>query len=106
MNVRFAAQSVRCRITHAELDRLMSGREVALEVPLPPAHTFRLTVRPAMIGSWQLASDPTGIWLAVPRSELESLAQSLPSREGLARQFGAGASIVQVSLEVDLRGAK
>jgi hypothetical protein len=103
MNVRFAEQSVRCRITQAELDRLMSGRDVVLEVPLPPAHTFRLSVRPAVIGSWQLASDPTGIWLAVPRSELESLALSLPSKEGLAQQFGAGTSSVHVSVEVDLR---
>jgi uncharacterized protein DUF7009 len=94
MNVRFSTQSLRCRITHAELDRLMSGREVALEVALPPAHTLRVSLRPATIGSWRLESDPTGIWLTVPRAALESLAVSLPSKEGLSQEFAtADASV-------------
>ena len=103
MNVRFTAHSVRCRITHGELDRLMSGRDVVLEVALPPAHTLRVNVRPGSLGSWQLDSDPTGIWLTVPRSELELLALSLPSKEGVNSQFRTGATNLEVSVEVDLR---
>jgi hypothetical protein len=103
VKVRFATSSLRCRITHAELDRLLSGREVALEVALPPGNVLRVSMRPTTMGSWRLESDPTGIWLTVPRAALESLALSLPSKEGVLQEFETSAASVQVSVEVDVR---
>jgi hypothetical protein len=92
VNVQFSVESLRCRIERTELDRLLSGRAVSLEVPLPRNHVFRVSVRPGAIaadrGGWQLESDPTGIWLTVPRTELEALAQSV--EVGVARDFAAG----------------
>jgi hypothetical protein len=100
MNVHFSVQSLRCRIDRAELDRLLAGRAIALEVPLPRNHVFRVSVRPGTLpadrGGWQLESDPTGIWLTVPRSELEALAQS--AEVGVARDFPTGQ---QGSVRVD-----
>lgn len=104
MNVRFSDRAVRCRITRAELDRLLTGRAIELEVQLPKDHKFRVNVRPAAVSGWQLDSDPTGVWLSIPRTELESLSRSLPSKEGLEQAFeiSNGGRLV-VSFEVDLR---
>jgi hypothetical protein len=104
MNVRFSDQKIRCRVTPAELDRLLSGRAIALEVALPRDHDFRMNVRAAPVGGWQLDSDPTGVWLTLPRAALESLSLALPSREGLTQEFpvSTGARVV-VTFEVDVR---
>jgi hypothetical protein len=105
MNIKFSPQAVRCRVTRAELDLLLVGRAIGLEVALPRDHKFRVNVRPSPTGSWQLESDPTGIWLTIPRAALESLAESLPSKEGLERVFPlAQGQQVAVSFEVDVRG--
>lgn len=104
MNVRFSDQALRCRIIRAELDRLLSGRAVALEVVLPRDHRLRINVRPAAVGPWQLDSDPTGIWLTIPRADLESLSESLPSKEGIEQSFDtSNGGSVRVSFEIDVR---
>lgn len=104
MNIRFADRAVRCRVTRAELDRLLSGRAVALEVPLPRNHVFRVNVRPTALDEWQLDSDPTGIWLSIPRAHIEQLAGSLPGKEGMTESFAtADGGRVAVSFQVDLR---
>ncbi len=38
-------------------------------------------------GGWQLESDPTGIWLTIPRAELEQLGQTETFAERLMRDF-------------------
>ena len=111
MNVRFSAQAVRCRVTRTELDLLLLGRAVTLQVALPGDHKFRVNIRPGVLGAgsagtrngWQLDSDPTGLWLTVPRAQLESLAQSLPSKEGISQTFDTSEGGVRVTFEVDLR---
>jgi hypothetical protein len=104
MKVRFAENSVRCRATKAELATLLSGRAVALEVALPRDHVFRINIRPSALAQWQLDSDPTGLWLTVPRSELEALSESVPSREGIEHAFelSTGGSVT-VSFEIDVK---
>jgi hypothetical protein len=103
MNVRFSATAVRCRIAHAELDELLSGRALTLEVPLPRNHQFRFNVRPAALGDWQLDSDPTGLWLTIPRRQLEALSQQGLSKEGIEHAFDTSeGKRVRVCFEVDL----
>lgn len=109
MNVRFSDQALRCRVTRAELDLLLLGRAIALEVALPRDHKFRVNVRPGALpaaanNGWQLESDPTGVWLTIPRAQLDSLSQALPSKEGIEQSFEtANGGSVRVSFEVDLR---
>lgn len=38
-------------------------------------------------GGWQLDSDPTGLWLTIPRAELEQLGQTERFAERLMRDF-------------------
>lgn len=107
MNVKFSLQALRCRATRAELDLLLTGRTVALEVELPRNHKFCVSVQSSPTGAWQLDSDPTGIWLTIPRGALQSLADSLPSKEGVERAFPiAEGREVMVSFEVDVRDRK
>jgi hypothetical protein len=104
MNIKFSDGAVRCRASRAELDRLLTGRAVALEVQLPRNHVFRASVWPGAMSGWQLESDPTGIWITIPKSALQALAESLPSKEGIEQEFDtATEGKVKVSFEVDLR---
>ena len=103
MNIKFSSDAVRCRVSRAELDRLLAGRAVALEVPLPRNHVFKANVWPGAIGTWQLESDPTGICITIPKAELQTLSESLPSRDGIEKEFEATEGTVKVCFEVDVR---
>ncbi len=104
MNVRFSNQSVRCRVKRAELEGLLAGRAIALEVALPRDHVFRVNVRPSPLAEWKLDSDPTGLWITIPAQALQSLSESLPSREGIEHAFAlANGEAVVVSFEVDVK---
>lgn len=103
VNIKFSSDAVRCRVSRAELDRLLSGRAIGLEVPLPRNHLFRANVWPGAMEGWQLESDPTGIWITIPKTELQTLAESLPAKEGIEQEFEAMDGTVKVSFEVDVR---
>lgn len=103
MNVRFSDRAIRCRVTADELQQLLTGRAVALELCLPRDRRFRVNVRPSALQTWQLESDPTGIWVSIPRAELEALAQTVPSKEGIEHSFETTQESVTVAFEVDLR---
>ncbi len=103
MNLRFSEQAIRCRASTAELQRLLTGGALALELCMPRDRKFRVNVRPAALETWQLDSDPTGIWIAIPRSQLQALAQMLPSKKGIERSFETAQGSITVTFEVDLR---
>jgi hypothetical protein len=105
MNVRFSDRAIRCRATAAELQRLLTGRAITLELCLPRDRRFLINVRPAALETWQLESDPTGIWISIPRSQLEALAQTLPSKDGIEHAFQTAQGSVAVKFEVDLKSA-
>ena len=104
MNIKLSVGAVRIRVSRGELDTLLATRALTLEVALPRHHVFRVNVRPAVIGGWSLESDPTGLWITIPLTDLESLAQSLPKRDGLQHPFELtnGGSVL-VSFEVDVK---
>ena len=103
MNVRFSDHAIRCRATAAEFQQLLTGRAIALEMCLPRERRFLINLRPAALETWQLESDPTGIWVSIPRSQLEALAQTLPSKEGIEHGFETAQGSVVVVFEVDLK---
>jgi len=103
MNVRFSEQAIRCRATSAELQQLLTGRALTLELSMPRDRKFRVNVRPAALETWQLDSDPTGIWIAIPRSQLQALAEMLPSKEGIEHRFETAEGGLAVTFEVDLK---
>jgi hypothetical protein len=107
VNARLSEGAVRIRVTRSEFDVLLSSRALKLEVALPRNHTFRINVRSTPVGGWTLDSDPTGLWITIPRAELEALSQALPSRDGLEHPFELtnGGSVL-VSFEVDLKKTK
>ena len=107
MNVKFSPQALRCRATRAELDLLLAGRAISLVVELPRNHKFRISVQPSPTSAWQLDSDPTGLWLTIPRVALQALAEASPSKDGVEHAFPiAEGCEVTVSFEVDVRDRK
>jgi hypothetical protein len=107
VNARLSEGAVRIRATRSEFEILLSSRALTLEVALPRNHAFRINVRPTPVGGWSLDSDPTGLWITIPRAELETLSQALPSRDGLEHPFElATGGNVLVSFEVDVKEGK
>jgi hypothetical protein len=103
MNLRFAENSIRIRVSTDEFAQLHAGKSMGLEVPLPRGHAFRAKINQSNAADWQFDSDPTGMWLSVPRVELDKLAKSLPSKEGLMHDFITQQGALQVCLEVDAK---
>jgi len=103
MNVRFAPGEVRFRITREELDQLRSGRPVVMIVALPGQHAFQASIVSNQFGTWRLDSDPTGLWLALPKSSLDAFTD-VPSADGLEHCFElASGGAVNLVFEVDIR---
>jgi hypothetical protein len=101
MDVEFSAGAVSCRVTREELGKLLSGRAITLDVVLPKEHRFRMNVRPAALNGWSLESDPTGLWLSIPRTELEAFEKSIESTSGMERTMETSSGgALQVRLEV------
>jgi hypothetical protein len=103
MNIRFATNSIRARLSSEEFAELCAGKSMALEVDLPHGHAFRFKINQSSAAEWQFDSDPTGLWLSVPRAELSGLAQGLPSKEGLTHSFAAHGGELNIDLEVDVK---
>ena len=101
MNLRFAPNSIRIRTTADEFAQLHAGKALGLEVSLPRGHAFRAKVNQSNTSDWQFDSDPTGLWLSIPRGELDALAQILPSKEGVMHGFGTQQGELRICLEVD-----
>jgi hypothetical protein len=103
MTVRFSASAIRCRATSVELQQLLTGRAISRDLNLPRDRSFRVNVRPSVLETWQLESDPTGIWVSIPRAQIEAFGKTLPSKEGIEHGFETAHGSVTVSFEVDLR---
>ena len=103
MNVRFSERTLSCRATSSELEQLLTGRAISLDLYLPRDRRFRVNVRPSALQAWQLESDPTGIWVSIPQAELAAFGKTLPSKEGIEHGFETAQGSVTVSFEVDLR---
>ena|SRR5690349_4747426 len=104
MDVRITRSALYCQISRSELDLLVSGRAIELQLQLPRHHVFRVSVRPSVMpadrGGWQLDSDPTGIWITVPRADLELLGQTKTFAERLMHAFPLSSTqSMQVVLE-------
>ena len=105
MNIRFAPGQVRFRIDRGELGTLLGGRALTMRVDLPGQHVFTASVNPDRLGSWRLDSDPTGMWLAIPRKELAAFEDGVPTAEGLTHRFElANGGELELTFEVDVRG--
>ena len=107
MNLRLSPNNIRFRVTQDEFEQLLSGRAVSMELALPRDHIYRASVRPSVLGKWQLEKDPTGLWLTVPAGDLNMFSESLPSRQGLEHAFElSNGGVINVTLEVDVKDRK
>jgi hypothetical protein len=106
MNLRFDTHSIRIRVSNDEFQRLQAGKSLGLDVSLPHGHAFRAKVNRSNNSDWQFDSDPTGLWLSIPRVELDGLAQALPSKEGVVHAFGTHHGELQITLEVDVKATR
>jgi len=106
VNFKFSVNSVRVRISQDEFDQLRLGKTLSLEVPLTGHHLFRAKLNISADGQWHFDSDPTGMWISAPRNEVDTLAENLPSKDGIEHTFTTHKDELVVSLEVDVRKAK
>ncbi len=103
MNLRFAAGDIRIRVSTEEFAELCAGKSIGLTVNMPRGHAFRVKLNQTNAEQWQFDSDPTGLWLSIPRIELAGLAQGLPAKEGIKHAFLTNQDELQISLEIDVK---
>ena len=103
MNIRFSERHIRIRVTRSELDRLIVGNSLALQLPLPGEQQFRIAIEATPRADWQCEGNFSNLFLFLPRAALTELSQTLPRREGLTHEFQTEGGPVEVDFEIDLR---
>lgn len=102
MNVRFAKDEIRFRVTEEEFQQILKGEYVQLEtIPLTfVAQMAKNPLKQAMIIDLSCSS----VQLAISPDEMEAFQSRLPSKQGIEKSLtlGMGKSI-HVAFEVDLR---
>jgi hypothetical protein len=99
MNLRISENDFRFRITPADLDALLQGREIDQRTRLYP-HSFSFRISPVEDrADMELEMAVGGFCLFVPRAALESLRGLGRSRDGIAVSQGG----VRISLQVDIK---
>lgn len=103
MNLRISNHQLRFRITRDELDLLLGGTILHLELDIgaQPLICHISTSDGMEPLNLSIAGN---LWhLAVNKDALTNFAASLPTREGIEHEVQLGASPVRLMLEVDVR---
>ena len=110
MNTRFSENEIRFRINRSEMESLLSGHRIHLQLDLPDQEGYQFRIHPL--------TDPVEndrplsltvrerlIELGVGVEELKSLSRRLPSKEGLTTELPSrsGKQLLRVALEIDLK---
>lgn len=103
MKVQMQAQTLRIRISEAELARLLDGQTVENLTRLPGG-VARQQLRMVEGGEPALAAAPGGWAFILPRDVMEPYVARLPCRDGLAMRFPVEeGGELDVEFEVDVR---
>ena len=101
MDLRFAAASIGIRINRDELSKLYAGNSIGLSVSMPRSHAFCVKLSQANLSDWQFDSDPTGLWLSVPRAELALLVEKATGQKSIEHQFATQGEMLTIVLQVE-----
>lgn len=102
MRVQMEGQTLRLRVDETELARLLSGGFAENRTLLPDGRTEIQRVRVADALAWRREE---AIWnIDIPESDVRTLSDRLPSRDGLRFDFHASAThSLEVLFDVDVR---
>ncbi len=105
MNLRISHGELRFRIAREELERLLSGETLTLDVP--PFLTAVIRTGEVSGTPLHLSCEDRTLALTVSAPSAQTLLSVLPSREGLkAQQEQLGCPPLALLLEVDIRSQK
>ena len=103
MNVRFAKNEIRFRVTHEEFERMLAGEHVELET-IPMNFIAQIAKKPldqAMVLDLSCAA----VHLVLSPDEVTAFRSRLPNKKGIEKQLSMGTGrTLDVAFEVDLRG--
>ena len=102
MKLGFAAGSITIRIHPDELAKLAVGGSIGLHVALPRGHEFRVKLNQTQTEQWHFDSDPTGLWLTVPRAQLDILGRGQSDMHCIQQTFMTHQDEVVIRLELDV----
>lgn len=105
MNLRFENDTLRFRVTHPELDRLLASGSLTAVTPLPGG-SFRYAIELVDQPHWDLLGDARNLVLRLPRLDVLGHKASLPSKAGIARTLQANGGVLDVRFEVDARRSR
>lgn len=101
MDLQFAAASIGIRINREELSKLYAGNSIGLNVSMPCSHMFRVKLGQTNLSGWQFDSDPTGLWLSVPRAQLALLVDNPTAHKSIEHQFATQGEMLTIVLRVE-----
>jgi hypothetical protein len=101
MKLHVQQQSLRVRVTEAELQDLLSGRSLRLDVTFGGTTLFGLLV----VGGPETSFEPGSTWrLRLSEPALRVYAESLPRRDALVVELAnPGGEPLRLEFEVDVR---
>lgn len=102
MNVRFAQNEIRFRVTHEEFEKLLSGEHVELET-IPLNFVVQIAKKPLEQGM-VIDLSCAAVHLVISPNEVTEFRSHLPSKKGIEKQLSMGnGRTLDVAFEVDLR---
>jgi len=103
VNLRISENQLRFRITRDELDFLMNGEILQLDLNLSTQRLVYSISTSDSAAPLALIAGQNLLHLAVNKVTLTEFASNLPAREGIEHEVQLGMSHVTLMLEVDVR---
>ena len=106
MNIKILKNELRFRIDHSDVELLLAGENLLLEMSIFPEHSlcFILSVIDAANQKLQFVSEKSTVKLFVLKDALLALQKRLPSKEGIQENvMDCGGKTLKLTVEVDLK---
>lgn len=102
MKLRLESDTLRFRLSPAELDRLLGSGSLTASTPLPGG-TFRYAVELTDGDDWAFTGDAHQIVLRLPKLDVLGHKAELPSKAGLLRTLRVNGGVLDVCFEIDAK---
>ncbi|MFP5382977.1 MAG: DUF7009 family protein [Gammaproteobacteria bacterium] len=102
MKLRLESDTLRFRLSPAELDRLLASGSLTASTPLPGG-AFRYAVELTDGDDWAFTGDAHHIVLRLPKLDVLGHKAELPSKTGLLRTLRVNGGVLDVCFEIDAK---
>lgn len=102
MKLRLESDTLRFRLSAAELDRLLAAGSLTTSTPLPGG-AFRYAVELTDGEGWTFTGNAHHIVLRLPRLDVLGHKAELPSKAGLLHTLNVNGGVLDICFEIDAK---